>query len=223
MLSILALFVMLGTLSAQTTVIIGANTAANSTTSYPCPLGHYYQSQRAQYLYTAAELGAQGITNGMLITEIGWVANATTISGHNLPGYTISMKNTATTDLPIASWEAGTAVVYGPTAYSYTSGYAGNIKFPVSSFTYTGGNLLVEVCHNATGYTSNPAIQWSTLIGFNGQHTYRADVATGCGTASLTNTGTRTTRPRLVLTYIGSTACAIVCKIGYRIGCNGDL
>ena len=96
MLSVLALFMMFGTLSAQITVVLGANSGANTTTSYPCPLGHYYQSQRAQYLYTAAELTGSGITSGMLITEIGWVANATTIAGHSLPSFTISMKNTTT-------------------------------------------------------------------------------------------------------------------------------
>ncbi|MBZ0205841.1 MAG: fibronectin type III domain-containing protein, partial [Flavobacteriales bacterium] len=194
---------------AQTTVIIGTNSGANTTTSYPCPLGHYYQSQRAQYLYTAAELSTAGITNGMLITEVGWVANATTLSGHSLPGYTISMLNTAVTALAITGWESGATPVYGPATYSYPSGYSGNIKFPVSSFTYTGGNLLVEVCHNAPNFTSNPAIQWSTAIGFNGQHTYRADVAVGCGTSSVTNTGTRSTRPRLVLSYVGSTPCTV--------------
>ncbi|HMN06149.1 MAG TPA: GEVED domain-containing protein [Flavobacteriales bacterium] len=189
-------------------------------------MGHYYQSQRAQYLYTAAELSAAGISSGSLITEIGWVANATTISGHSLPGYTISLLNTSVTSLTNNSWVTGATAVYGPQTYSYPSGYAGQIKFPTNSFLYTGGNLLVEVCHNSTSYTSNPAIQWSTLIGFNGQHTYRADVATGCGTATTTNTGTQTTRPRLVLSYVTATPCSGTPSPGATTGpamaCSGS-
>ena len=204
--------------SAQT-VIIGANSAANTPTSYPCPLGDYYTSQRAQYLYTAAELAAAGISNGNAITNIGWVVNATTIAGHSQPGFTISLKNATLANLSTAAWETGLSVVYGPTTYNYPSGSSGNITFPVSGFTYTGGDLVVQVCHTylaTNDYTNNPAVQWTTGLSGTKQHTYRADNVTGCGTASLTNTGTVTIRPRLVVTYTGA-ACVGVPAPGNTI------
>ena len=194
------------------TVIIGAASGANGTTTYPCPLGDYYTSMRAQYLYTAAELSAAGVTNGSIITDLGWVVNATSITGHSQPGYTISLKNTTLSDLSTSAWETGLIPKYGPATYSYPSGTAGNITFSLSGggFSYTGGDLVVEVCHTyatTSDYTSNPACQWTTGLTGTKQHTYRADNVTGCGTSTVSNTGTVTTRPRLVLTYISGSGC----------------
>jgi len=201
-------------LSAQTTVIIGANSGANTTLSYPCPLQDYYKTQRAQYLYTAAELNAMGVYTGATISSLGWVTNATTITGHLIEGYTIYMKNTATATLSATAWETGATTVRAAANYSYVSGSAGNVVFPITAFTYTGGNLMIEVCGGVStgGFTSNPAVQWTTGLAFNGSHTYRSDAPVGaiCGNATVTNTGTQTTRPRLVLTYTGGTppSCA---------------
>jgi len=200
--------------NAQTTVIVGANSGANTTINYPCPLQDYYKTQRAQYLYTAAELNAMGIYTGASLSNLGWVVNSTTITGHLIEGYTIYLKNTTTTSLSATAWETGVTTVRAAANYSYVSGTAGNVVFPITAFTYTGGNLLVEVCGGVStgGFTSNPAVQWTTGLTFNGSHTYRSDAPTGaiCGNATVTNTGTLTTRPRLVLTYTGGTppACA---------------
>ncbi|HMN06036.1 MAG TPA: T9SS type A sorting domain-containing protein [Flavobacteriales bacterium] len=195
---------MAGQLTAQSTVIIGAGSGANTVSTYPCPLGNKLQSQRAQYLYTAAELNAAGITANSLITEAGWVVNARAMTGHLLTDYTIAMMNTGTTSLSDVSWEAGATTVYGPANYSYPSNFGGNILFALNGggFVYTGGNLLVEVCNNSTGASNNPTIQWTTGLGFNAQHTYSANATPLCGTANTTNTGTLTTRPRLVLTSL---------------------
>ena len=204
---------LLGTASAQTTVTIGANSGANSTTAGPCPIQDYFKAQRAQYLYTAAELSAQGITAGATISQIGWVVNTTTITGHLIENYTIQLGNTGVTTLGSASWETGLTSVSGPTNYSYPSGTSGNILFNTSSFTYTGGNLVIEVCGGLStgGYTNNPATQWTTGLAFNGSHTYRADAPTGgagCGVATTTNSGTQTTRPRLVVTFTPGAGCS---------------
>ncbi|MBL7766274.1 MAG: choice-of-anchor J domain-containing protein [Chitinophagaceae bacterium] len=198
---------------AQTTVIIGANSGANTTTTYPCPLQDWYKAQRAQYLYKAADLAAAGVTAGSTITGIGWVANATAVSGFLQEGYSIALKNTSLAALTLTTWETGFTSVYGPTNYSYVSGTSGNIIFPTSSFTYTGGDLIVEVCGGATagGFTSNVQCQWTTAVGYNASHTFRSDAPVsgfGCGNATTTNTGTATTRPRLVINYTSGGACA---------------
>ncbi len=200
---------------AQTTVIIGANDGANTTTSYPSPLQDYYKAQRAQYLFTAAELTAAGLISGSSINEVGWVTNATAISGHLQENYSIYLKNTTLGSLVLTVWETGVTQVYGPTNYSYPSGYAGNVMFTTTPFSWDGtSNLLVEVCGGLTtgGYTLNPACQWDLAVGFNGSHTFRSDApagGAGCGEASVTNTGTATTRPRLVLTYGNPPTCFV--------------
>ncbi|HMN33732.1 MAG TPA: GEVED domain-containing protein, partial [Chitinophagaceae bacterium] len=208
----------------QTTIYIGANNGANTTTTYPCPLQDFYYSQRAQYLYRQSELTAAGLTNGSVISQIGWVTNATTISGHLQEGYTISLKNTSLANLNTASWETGFTTVYGPTNYSYLSGYAGNVLFNTSSFVYTGGDLVVEVCGGISGggFTSNPACQWTTGLAGTVSHTYRGDGVNGCGNATTTNTGTITTRPRMVITYFVSSPPTIT-SFSPGSGCEGSI
>jgi hypothetical protein len=198
-------------LSAQTTVYIGANNGANGTTTYPSPLQDYYRSQRAQYLYREAELNAQGIVSGVMILSLGWVTNSTSFANHNIEGYSIGLKNTNLANLSVSSWETGFTQVYGPTDFSYTSGFAGNIMFPITNgFIYTGGDLIVEVCGGLAsgGITSNPACQWTTGLSGTVQHTFRTDTQNGCGNGTTTNFGTVTTRPRLVLDYVVPINCA---------------
>ncbi len=198
------LFVNLSGVKAQMNVTIGANNGTNSTTSYPCPIQDFYYATRAQYLYTATELANAGITPGGHIDSIGWIVEATTIGGVMLlEGYTISLLNTGITTLDLAIWEPGAATVYGPQNYSYPSGYAGNVMFATSPFTYTGGNLIIEVCGGLStgGYISNPQCQWTTALGFNASHQWHQDGADGCGNIATTNFATADYRPRLIMTY----------------------
>ena len=203
--SLLALLLVAGSFgaNAQMTVIIGDNDGTNTTTSYPCPLQDFFFATRAQYLYTAAELGAMGITPGGHIDSIGWITESTAITGMLLENYTISLLNTTINTLDLSVWEPGVTVVYGPQNYSYQNGYAGNVMFGVTPFTYTGGNLIIEVCGGIStgGYINNPQCQWSTALGFNASHQWYQDNATGCGNPDVTNFGVQDNRPRLVMTY----------------------
>ena len=188
---------------AQISVTIGDNDGINGTTSYPCPIQDFYYATRAQYLYTAAELAAAGITPGGNVDSIGWVVESTAIAGMLLENYTISLLNTSVTTLNLTAWEPGAVAVYGPQNYSYPSGYAGNVMFGTSGFTYTGGNLIIEVCGGvSTGaYIQNPQCQWSTALGFNASHQWHQDVADGCGNPAIDNYATADYRPRLVMGY----------------------
>src|SRR6185503_20482477 len=191
---------------AQTTVTVGANNGTNTTTDYPCPIQDWYYATHTQYLYTAAELNALGIVGGSTITEIGWVVNATSITGHLQEDYSIFLLNTSATTLSLSSWETGATQVYGPTNYAYTSGYAGNVMFPVTSFPYTGGNLIVEVCGGIStgGYTNNPMCQWTTNLSYIASHQWRQDGATGCGNTDIFNSANEYNRPVMVVTYLAA-------------------
>jgi PKD repeat protein len=192
------------------TVTVGTTNGTNTTTDYPCPIQDFYYATRVQFLYTAAELAAVGITNGATITEIGWVVQATNIANYLQEDYTISLLNTSVTSLNLSTWEPGASAVYGPTNYIYPSGYAGNVMFTTSPFTYAGGNLIVEVCGGlpSGSFTENPMCELTTGLSFNGSHQWRQDVATGCGSTDPTNFATETSRPVLVVTYIASAPCS---------------
>lgn len=202
---LLALLLVAGSFAtkAQMTVVIGANNGINGTTDYPCPIQDFYYATRAQYLFTAAELSAVGVTPGGHIDSIGWIVEATSIVGMTLENYTIALKNTSTTTLDLGVWETGVTNVYGPITYNYPDGYAGNVMFPTTPFTYTGGNLIVEICGGIStgGYISNPMCQWTTGLAFNGSHQWHQDVADGCGQIDVTNYGIQTNRPVMVMTY----------------------
>jgi gliding motility-associated-like protein len=194
----------------QTTVIIGSNSAANASTIYPCALGDYYGGQHAQYLYTNSVLSAAGLPSLAVITEIGWVANSTTISNHFIEDFTIKLANTSATSLSTNTWENSGSTVFGPQNYSYTSGQSGNISFDlINNYFYTGGGLLVDICCGSTNSTttSNPALQWQTSVGYAASHTYRANNINGCQTTTATNAGSTTSRPRLVITYFIPSQC----------------
>ncbi len=191
------------------TVTIGTTSGVNTTTSYPCPIQDFYYGTRVQFLYTASELSAVGITSGATIMEIGWIVQATVINGHLQEGYSISLLNTAVTTLDLSTWEPGATTVYGPINYAYTSGYAGNVMFTTSPFTYAGGNLIVEVCGGLStgGYVLNPQCEETQGLGFNASHQWRQDVADGCPNTDPTNYATQTSRPVLVVTYIAGAPC----------------
>src|SRR5262245_52231151 len=105
--SLLALLLVFSSLcvKAQMPVVIGDNDGINSTTDYPCPIQDFYYATRAQFLYTAAELAAAGITPGGHIDSIGWIVEATTIAGQmTLENYTLALINTSTTSLDLGVW-----------------------------------------------------------------------------------------------------------------------
>jgi hypothetical protein len=191
------------TAMSQTTVIIGINDSSNTAFDYPCPIQDFYYATRAQYLYTASELSALGISQGAIITEIGWIVDSSLTTGHLIEDYSISLLNTGVTNLAINSWEQGSTLVYGPTNYSYPTGYGGNVIFPVSPFYYSGGNLIVEICGGLPtgGYTENPLCRLTTNLPFTASHQWRQDMATGCGTTDPTNYANETSRPLLVLSF----------------------
>lgn len=216
----------------QLTVIVGSNDGANGNTGYPCPLQDFYTSQRGQYLYNAASLAAAGIPNGATITDLGWLINPSTISTagtgpHQMEEINISLKNTTINSLNISSWETGLTNVFGSGNYSYVDNtLIVTATATITPFVYTGNGLILELCsgNSSATWSSNPQVQWTTNVGYNASHQWRADGVAGCGNTNTLNYATATTRPRLQITYTLGSAPPSPSSISSSTStiCNGN-
>ncbi|MEO7313202.1 MAG: gliding motility-associated C-terminal domain-containing protein [Chitinophagaceae bacterium] len=212
LLSLLMLSVVLYRVKAQVDITIGTGTSGNTTTSYPCPLQDFYEGSRMQYLYRASELIAAGMGPGS-ISVIRY--NVISLGTADLiDQYTIKMGATSATTLDPTTWETANQV-YGPVDYVPV---VGSNSFTLTTPFFWNGtdNIVIEVCNGAvsgtsTGifYSQNPVVPWTTGLPFNGSHSFRVDnLDNQCGTSTLTESGTPTTRPNVVFAWTSATACS---------------
>ena len=201
-------------LSAQIDFSIGTGTTGNTTTTYPCPLQDYFEGSRMQFLYRASELTAAGMTPG-LITSIKYNVVSLGTTGV-IEDMVIKIGGTTATTLATATWDAfsGATVSTPSTDYQPVAGI-NTFTFP-TPYNWNGtDNILIEICDgeptNATGtwFTTNPVVPWTTGLAFNGSHSYRIDnLGNLCNTATTTNTGTQTTRPNIIFSWISAIPCS---------------
>ena len=160
------------------TAAVGAGTLSNTTTSYPTPFGNYWWGAKQQFLFTAAELTAQGLLPGNLTSVAFDITTAITTP---LTNYTISMKNTTVTQLTVA-FETGMSTVYTVPVYTPGTGlgYANNAITFQTPFNWDGtSNIVVEICFNNTSYVSNAAARYT--VAFTGAwHGIYQDAAGVC-------------------------------------------
>ncbi len=152
----------LGTATASS---VAANTPFRQAVNAP-------NQSRVQYLITAAELNAVGISGAVNLNSLGF--NVTTAGAGTMANYTISMANTALTAL--------TSTYQTPT---FTTVYSGTNILPVlgvNSFTFSTpfawdgtSNILVNICHQGAGGTATtvdvytPSVNMTTSGGGNNQ------------------------------------------------------
>jgi hypothetical protein len=162
--------------------------AANTTTTYPAPYGNWYWGARHQFLITAAELQAAGMTAGPIEGLSFFVTTATTTP---LSGFSIRMANTTLTTLPSAFTAATfTNCVFYPSYVPFTGE---NHHTFVNAFMWNGtDNVLIETCFNNTSFTTNCIFELVNTSYVSSVY-YRADASGICGNASVT--GTANQRP----------------------------
>ena len=160
------------------TAAIGTGALSNTTTSYPSPFGNYWWGAKQQFLFTAAELTAQGLLPGNLTSVAFDITTAITTP---LTNYTISMKNTTVTQLTVA-FETGMNTVYTVPVYTPGTGlgYANNAITFQTPFNWDGtSNIVVEICFNNTSYVNNAAARYT--VAFTGAcHWFNQDAAGVC-------------------------------------------
>ncbi len=163
--------------SPSTQYIIGTATGVNTTTTYPAPFANWYRNAKHQFLFTAAELNAMGITAGKL-TEIAW--QVVQINGTiNYNQYTVKLGCTSQTALT-NTWVSGLTTVFTPQNIVITTGW-NTLPF-TTAYEWDGlSNIVVEICYNnlATNFTQNSITPFTTTA-FNSSAFYFSDATPAC-------------------------------------------
>lgn len=199
---VFALVVMPWAVSAQSFAIVGSGTGSNTTTGYPAPFGNYYWGARHQFLITAAQLSAVGVSAGSDISQMGFnVINWNSASTHN--GFQIKVFTTTAAN-PISAGWVTTGLVAQTTAANVASGTGWRMFTFNSSFTWNGtDNLVVETCFQNGSWSSNASTQWTTnLSGATYSRWRRADATGVCSNTESTATST-TNRPNIRIAFTG--------------------
>lgn len=129
--------------SVKTLGASGSTTTASTTllTLGPNPFQSYYGGAKQQMLFRASELTALGISNGDVISSISF--NMGSVESRTLQNYVVKMKNTTTTAFASTTFETGLTTVKTAGNVSPVAGW--NTLNLTSNFTYTGGNLIIEI------------------------------------------------------------------------------
>lgn len=199
-------------LLAQTTVTIGTVTGQNTTNSQPCPYGAWFTQARMQFIITAAELSAAGVTPCASISAIRFNVVTLNASGAHA-NFRIRMKNTLENPLTNTQHDTfGLQQVF--TVGSYTP-VAGNNTHTFSvPFSWDGSsNLLFDITHdNGTStFSATPAID-ITALSFNATRQSWSDTQNGVLVTNPTSTAAITafaSRPVVGLTFTNSTSGAM--------------
>lgn len=175
----------------------GATTAGQF--SYPSPFGNYYGGAKHQMLYRAADLQAQGLSAGPIVSIAFDVSTARIQYG--LSDFTVKMGTTSLNELP-STFQGGLTTVFNRAVYgpSVTPGYDANTIELDSPFNWDGtSNIIIEICfNNNANYNSNGNSEFrsTTTTGYNSVLYFRADASstlcnTNSGTASTLRPNTR--------------------------------
>jgi uncharacterized protein (UPF0303 family) len=131
-------------------------TLANPSTSYPAPYGNWYGSSKHQILILASELLQSGMTVGKTINLIGLEVTSTNGS-QPLNNFYIKMKETSATQMT-TTFETGLTTVLNNQTYTPIVGVN---THAISTFNWSGGNLIIEFGHFNNSYTSNCSTKYT--------------------------------------------------------------
>ena len=180
------------TLSATTNAITTGNKTVGTNSSADYTGGPYREGaagNKAQWLFTAAELTAAGIAPGN-ITSMAF--NVTSVGSGTMTNFTIRMGATSSTSLGATYDAAPATIVYGPSSYVAVAG--ANVHTFITPFNWDGvSNVIIQVCHDSPSSGSSSVSRQS----ISNRTAYTASSGACSGT-----TGT-TAAYRPVITFAG--------------------
>lgn len=172
---------------------VGTGTVFNTNFDFPSPYANFFNSARQQYLYTAADLNAAGMTAGR-ITQMAFNI-AVRLGATQYQNFTIRMGCTSATQLTEGLPIQNLTTVFGPQNVNIVSSGWNNHVF-TNAYDWDGqSNLVVEVCF------SNPTSSFSTSVFSTNtsylSSTYAASDVAGnvCAGAQSTDIGSGFRRP----------------------------
>lgn len=180
-----------------------AATGLQSTTSITG--GPYRQGagtdNKAQYLFTAAELTAAGFAPGNF-TALSF--SVTSNGTGTMNNFTIKMGNTASTSLNTA-YDAAPPVVFGPVAYTTVAGL--NTHTFATPFNWNGiSNVIIEVCHDVVSSGGSSTIGQETISN-------RTIYSNTTGACALTTGNANTIRP--IITFAAQVGTNVSSSINF--------
>jgi hypothetical protein len=178
------------------TVTLGTGTSTNTSSGYPCPYANYYKNCRTQYLVTAAELTALGVTSSN-ITALAF--NVSALNGVSaLPNFSIKLKATTATVLTTTFDNTGLSEVFLAPSLTVTTGW--NTHAFTTPFFWDGtSNVLIDICYSlTTSYTNNPSVYYTATTAVTSAY-YKNDTYVACGTTSAATTSSN--RANMQITY----------------------
>lgn len=172
---------------------------AQYTSSYANPYKHYYEDFRSQYLFTASELSAAGLTSGSQISAIAfYVRNKYSTSAMN--NYTISLGHTSTSNFSSAFLSPTFTTCY--TGTYTTTANSWNTHTFTSNFSWNGtSNIIVQVCFDDNEWSGSDEFYYQVTT--DNVHYNYDDGVSGC---SLGNFSDDTWRPVTRFTYTSCNA-----------------
>lgn len=188
------------TSNAQVWTIGTGSAGSNAFYEYPTPYGQWYTMGKTQFMYTAAELSAQGMTVGNINQLAFNVTSA--YFGQPISGFTISMANTLSPDLA-GGWEGGLTNVLGPIAYTPSLGWN---THNIAAFNWDGfSNVVINICWEQGGcydYSENGQTAFSNTPGIFALYFVDDCTPNPCSNWWYTNTDTR--RPDIRFTRLSN-------------------
>ncbi len=180
-----------------------ASTGVGSTTGITG--GPYRQGagsdNKAQYLFTAAELTAAGFAPGN-ITALSF--NVTSNGIGSMGNFTIRMGATTSTSLA-TTYDAAPGVVLGPITYVTIAGL--NTHTFATPFNWNGtSNVIVQVCHDVVSGGSSSSVDFESISN-------RAIYSNVGGACALTTGNSNTTRP--IITFAGQVGTNVTSSMNF--------
>ncbi len=198
---------------------VGTATTLTAAIDQPTAFCNRWSQYRAQYVFTAAELLASGLTAGV-ITSVSF--NITTLGDSaNNANFIVRMGTTASPTLT-TTFVTGLPIVYGPATYTHAVG-VNKINF-ATPFSWDGtSNVIVEVSHSGANATNNAQTYYTATAGNTVVYSTSASPTTGttsvnrlnigfegvlCASARTMVAATVNTPPALTISAASATICS---------------
>lgn len=192
----LVLFMMCALIGEAQTIQLGSGTTTNGRRT-SSPVNIWYRRTVSQFVYTAAEITASGVTGEAMLTDFGFYVTQSPV--YSIPNYTIKMKNVTATNVASAISQNGWTEVKG--AFTYNPSAGGYDMFNLDTPFYWDGvsNIAVEICWSQVSPFYNASGRLREYSASNGYRYSWTDAAgNSCGEAPST---TRNRKPQCQIEF----------------------